>query len=145
ANAVIAGSGINTREVIKDEEMMSLLKLDPRRQLIASQCSGALILIRLGLLQNRPICTDMKTRPTVVAAGYSVLDRPFHAAGNVATAGGCLSSEYLAAWMIYSILGRQAAVDALSYVAPVGDRDHIANVLRVVEPFVPVTAGREAV
>jgi hypothetical protein len=32
-----------------------------------------------------------------VAAGVEVLNQPFFANGNVATAGGCLASHYLAA------------------------------------------------
>ena len=33
-------------------------------------------------------------------AGVAVLNQPFVARGNVATAGGCLASQYLAAWVI---------------------------------------------
>ncbi len=113
ADAVIIGSGRKTREVIDDEAVMSRLQLDPARQLIASQCSGALVLIRLGLLQGAPVCTDRTTQAWVEAAGYRVLDAPFHARGQVASAGGCLAAHYLAAWLIWAGAGRQAAVDAL--------------------------------
>src|SRR5512138_643960 len=115
ADAVILGSGRRTRHVIADESLMSRLKLDPQRQFIASQCSGALILIRLGLLHHTAVCTDAKTRPAVEAAGCTVLDAPFHAEGRVATAGGCLASHYLATWLIWQGAGKQAAIDALSY------------------------------
>ena len=47
-----------------------------------------------------PACTDLTTKPWVQEAGVEVLDQPFFAAGNVATAGGCLASQYLAAWVI---------------------------------------------
>src|SRR4029077_13243550 len=38
ADAVIVGSGIRTREIVVDPTLMSALRLDPRRQLIAAQC-----------------------------------------------------------------------------------------------------------
>ena len=137
ADAVIIGSGRKTREVIEDEALMSRLRLDPTRQLIASQCSGALVLIRLGLLQGMPICTDRTTQSWVEEAGYRVLDQPFHAEGRVATAGGCLASHYLATWLIWSSAGKQAAIDALSYVLPHGEEEEYAyRALGNVESFV---------
>ena len=55
ADAVIVGSGMKTREIIQDADIMTQLKaLDPARQLIGAQCSGALILATLGLLNNIP-------------------------------------------------------------------------------------------
>jgi transcriptional regulator GlxA family with amidase domain len=60
----------------------------------------------------------------VVEAGVEVLvDQPFFAAGNIATAGGCLASQYLAAWMITRLAGSEAAEEAIRYVAPVGEKD----------------------
>ena len=53
ADAVIVGSGIHTRDVVKDPGLMAALKLDPTRQLIGGQCSGALVLAKLGLLGER--------------------------------------------------------------------------------------------
>src|SRR5262245_17632163 len=44
ANAVIIGSGIKTREIVASPELLARVRLDPRRQLIAAQCSGTLIL-----------------------------------------------------------------------------------------------------
>lgn len=52
------------------------------------------------LLEDDPACTDLLTKPWVQEAGVEVLNQPFYADGNVATAGGCLSSQYLAAWVI---------------------------------------------
>ena len=100
ADAVLVGSGMQTREVVADPALLARLKLDPARQLLGAQCSGTLVLARLGLLQGVPACTDLTTRPWVEAAGVAVLDQPFVARGNVATAGGCLSSQYLACWVI---------------------------------------------
>ncbi|MBC7601672.1 MAG: DJ-1/PfpI family protein [Ramlibacter sp.] len=138
ADAVIVGSGIKTREIAKDRGMMSALKLDPSRQLIGAQCSGTLILAKLGLLAGVPACTDLTTKPWVQEAGVDVLNQPFFAKGNVATAGGCLSSPYLAAWVIARLKGVEAARDALHYVAPVGEKDEfVARAMGNITPFLP--------
>jgi transcriptional regulator GlxA family with amidase domain len=123
ADVVIVGSGINTREVVKDPALLGALKLDPARQLIGAQCSGTLILAKLGILAGVPACTDLTTKPWVQEAGVEVLNQPFFAKGNVATAGGCLSSQYLAAWVIARTAGTEAARSAIHYVAPVGEKD----------------------
>ena len=100
ADAVIVGSGVRTRDIAADAGLLARLQLDPARQLIAAQCSGTLLLARLGLIGALPACTDLTTKPWVIEAGVSVLDAPFVAHGNVATAGGCLASQYLAAWIM---------------------------------------------
>ena len=123
ADAVIVGSGRQTREVVADQALMARLRLDPSRQLLGAQCSGTLVLAKLGLLAGVPACTDSTSKPWVQEAGVEVLDQPFFAKDNVATAGGCLSSAYLAAWMIARLEGVEAATSALHYVAPVGEKD----------------------
>ena len=123
ADAVLVGSGIRTRDVVADAKLMSQLRFDPTRQLLGAQCSGTLILARLGLLDDVPACTDLTTRPWVEEAGVAVLNQPFVARGNVATAGGCLSSQYLAAWFIARLAGVEAARSAIHYVAPVGEKE----------------------
>lgn len=123
ADAVLVGSGRLTRNVVADDALMSRLKLDPARQLLGAQCSGTLILAKLGLLDDVPACTDLITKPWVEEAGVAVLNQPFVAKDNVATAGGCLSSQYLAAWFISRLAGVEAARSALHYVAPVGEKD----------------------
>lgn len=138
ADAVIVGSGIKTREIVNDPGIMSALRLDPTRQLIGAQCSGALILAKLGLLANVPACTDLTTKPWVQEAGVEVLNQPFYGSDNIATAGGCFASQYLAAWIIARIEGDKAARDALHYVAPVGEKDeYISRAMRNIEPYLP--------
>lgn len=144
ADAVIVGSGIATREVVEDPAIMGeLSRLDPSRQLIVAQCSGALVLARLGLLDDVPACTDLITKPWVVAAGVEVLDQPFFAQDNVATAGGCLASHYLAAWLIARLRGNEAAEAALHYVAPVGEKqEYVDRAWRNIRPYLPSTGPR---
>jgi transcriptional regulator GlxA family with amidase domain len=137
ADAVIVGSGLQTREVVADQAIMGQLRrLDPSRQLLAGQCSGTLVLAKLGLLKDVPACTDLISKPWVVEAGIEVLNQPFFAAGNVATAGGCLASHYLAAWMIARLEGIEAAESALHYVAPVGEKEeYVARAMRNITPY----------
>jgi transcriptional regulator GlxA family with amidase domain len=123
ADAVIVGSGVRTRDIAADAAMLARLRLDPQRQLIAAQCSGTLLLAKLGLLAGVPACTDLSSKPWVLEAGVEVLNQPFFARGNVATAGGCLASPYLAAWVIARSEGLEAAAAALHYVAPVGEKE----------------------
>ncbi|MFJ1796426.1 DJ-1/PfpI family protein [Kitasatospora griseola] len=133
ADVVLIGSGVKTRDVVADDRLISRLPLDPARQLIGAQCSGALVLARLGLLNGMPACTDLTSRPFVEARGVTVLDTPFHAEGNIATAGGCLASQYLATWVVSRALGEDAARDVLGYVAPVGEQQEtIDRALRAV-------------
>lgn len=137
ADAVLVGSGMQTREVAADAAIMGVLgRLDASRQLIGAQCSGTLLLARLGLLGAVPACTDLTTKPWVQEAGVEVLNQPFFARGNVATAGGCLSAPYLAAWLIARSEGIEAARSALHYVAPVGEKeDYVARAMRNIEPY----------
>ncbi|MBU6206159.1 MAG: DJ-1/PfpI family protein [Alphaproteobacteria bacterium] len=145
ADAVLIGSGIKTREIAADPHMMARIRLDPTSQLIGAQCSGTLLLAKLGLIGNLPACTDLTTKPWVVEAGVTVLDTPFVAHGNVATAGGCLASQYLATWMIARRASLADAEDAIRYVAPVGEKDaYVARALAAVAPFLPVATPMAA-
>ncbi|HTE15914.1 MAG TPA: DJ-1/PfpI family protein [Burkholderiales bacterium] len=139
ADAVIIGSGIKTREIVNDPAIMSALRLDSAHQLIGAQCSGTLVLARLDLLAGVPACTDLTTKPWVQEAGVEVLNQPFYASGNIATAGGCFASQYLAAWIIARLEGKEAARAALHYVAPVGEKeDYVSRALKNIEPYLGV-------
>ncbi|MBW8846531.1 MAG: DJ-1/PfpI family protein [Burkholderiales bacterium] len=138
ADVVLFGSGIHTRAIAANSALLDRLELDPVRQLIGGQCSGTLLMARLGLLADMPACTDSTTKPWVVEAGVRVLEEPFHARGPIATAGGCLASQYLAAWVMASRAGLDAARGALHYAAPVGEKDaYVDRLLGVVKPFLP--------
>lgn len=145
ADAVVIGSGIRTREIAADPAMLARIGLDPARQLIAAQCSGTLLLAKLRLVGALPACTDLTTKPWVIEAGVDVIDAPFVAHGNVATAGGCLASHYLAAWMIARGGSIDDAEQALHYVAPVGEKQAwIDRALGVIGPFVPAAQASAA-
>lgn len=138
ADVVLFGSGINTREIAKDKSILGELKLDPSRQLLCAQCSGTLLLAELGLLNGLPACTDLTTKPWVIDAGIDVLNQPFVAKDNIATAGGCMSSQYLATWIIAKLGGQAAAESAIHYVAPVGEKESaVSHSMSIVSPYIP--------
>jgi transcriptional regulator GlxA family with amidase domain len=138
ADAVIIGSGVKSGEIARDAALLAQIRLDPKRQLVASQCSGALLLAKLGLLEGVPTCTDLNTKKWISEAGVRVIDRPFYADGNIATAGGCLASQYLATWIILRLGSREDAETALQRVTPVGQQtEYIARAIEAVEPYLP--------
>ncbi len=142
ADAVVIGSGMKTDEIARDPATLARIRLDPARQLVAAQCSGALVLGALGLLKGLPACTDQYTRPLVERAGIEALtDRAFVAHGNVATAGGCLSAPLIAAWMIARRQGVAEAERVLDSAAPVGEAPaYVARAMAAIRPHLPKAA-----
>lgn len=137
ADIVLFGSGIYTRDIAKDDSILSQIKLDTSRQIVGAQCSGTLLMAELDLLQGLPACTDLTTKPWVIEAGVEVLNQPFMARDNVATAGGCMSSQYLATWAIAKGASNEDAAAALEYVGPVGEKEsYTKQCLDVISPFI---------
>lgn len=137
ADVVLFGSGVLTRDISKDKAILDRLSLNPQKQLICAQCSGTLFLSILGLLNKVPACTDLTTKPWVIESGVEVLNEPFFAKDNIATAGGCMASLYLATWIITKLLGKDKAAEAIYYVAPVGEKDEtVKHALDVVTPYI---------
>ena len=95
-------------------------------------------------LTQTTVSERFSTRSAAIAAarkqkGDSELDQPFFAKGNIATAGGCLASQYLACWVIARLEGIEAASGAMHYVAPVGEKEeYVERMLRNVTPFLGV-------
>jgi transcriptional regulator GlxA family with amidase domain len=135
ADAVLIGSGMKTREVANDAAILGQLQLDPTHLLIAAQCSGTFLLAKLGLTGQIPACTDLTSKPWVQAAGVNVVNQAFFARGNIATAGGCLSAQYISAWLIARFKGLEKAREVLHYFAPVGEKDiYIERALAHIQP-----------
>lgn len=138
ADAVVFGGGLYARAIAENSALIDRLQLDPVRQLIASQCSGALLMARLGLLADMPACTDAATKPWLIQAGVRVEEAAFHARGPIATAGGCLAAQYLVAWLMARRVGFDTAARALQHAAPVGEKEaYVERLMAVVRPFVP--------
>lgn len=136
ADVVLFGSGIKTREIAADTTLLNSLRLNPAQQLIGAQCSGTLLMAKLGLIDTLPACTDLTTKPWAQKAGINIIDAPFYAQNNLATAGGCMSSQYLAAWIMAKLAGFEEAEKAINYVAPVGQKEnYTGQIMNVVKPF----------
>ncbi|MGH1343752.1 MAG: DJ-1/PfpI family protein [Nannocystales bacterium] len=134
ADAVLIGSGRRTLDYLEDRSFLARLRLDPTRQLIGAQCSGVLLLHRLGLLGDTA-ASDSVTTPRLQERGVHVIQAPLHVEGNVATAGGCLASQYLASWMLARMCGWPEAARVVHEVAPVGQKDdYVRRTAEVVTP-----------
>ena len=86
--------------------------------------------------------TALGARVRLSRGEVTVIDGPmkgatgFVAKQNVATAGGCLSSQYLAAWFIARLEGVEAARNAIQYVAPVGEKEtYVTRAIANISPF----------
>ncbi len=137
ADAVLFAGSHYARALAENRALIDRLELDPLRQSICAQGSGALLLARLGLLGDQPACADAATRPWLVEAGVRVSDAPFHARGPVASAGDGLAAHYLAVWLMLRGAGEAATVQALQHAAPAADEPAFTQrLLAVVRPFV---------
>lgn len=121
ADAVLFISGQGTRDRIADENWLGKLKLNPKKQLIGSICSGSLILAKLGLLKDKTATTYPISKAVLESFGVEVVEKPFVANGNVATAGGCLAQQYLIHWVIEKLADKDWADLVIKAVQPVGE------------------------
>jgi transcriptional regulator GlxA family with amidase domain len=121
ADVVLFSSGPGTRIKIKDEKFLSSFHLDPKRQMIGSMCSGALILAALGLLDGNQATTYPTAKALLETFGVEVVEKAFVVNGNVATAAGCLAAQYLTGWVIERLAGLETRQLVLSSIQPVGE------------------------
>ena len=138
ADAVLIVSGPGTRDRILDENWLSQLKLDPSRQLIGSICSGSLILAKLGLLEGKTATTYPTSKPVLEELGVEVVEKPFVAHGNVATAGGCLAQQYLIGWVVENLADRDWRELIIKAIQPVGEGLFFEDAERLTKMYRPV-------
>jgi len=118
-DAVFIVSGPGSRAKLADPAFMGRIKLDPRRQIIGAIDSGVLFLARLGLLEGKTATTYPGVFPELEAMGVRTEHRPLIVHGNVASAGGCLSTQDLCGWMVERLLGKQTSEAMLDMIAKV--------------------------
>ncbi len=121
ADAVLFVSGQGTREQIADESWLAKFDLNPEKQLIGSICSGSLILAKLGLLEGKTATTYPTSKAVLESFGIEVIEKPFVAHGQVATAGGCLAQQYLIGWVIENLADPDWKNLVLRSIQPVGE------------------------
>ena len=140
ADVVIFSSGNRTVEMVADPEIITQFTLNQKDQLIGSQCSGVLFLVKLGLIDNLAVSCDKKTQGILAALGIETIDdEPLTAWGNVATCGGCLAGHYLAMWIIWRTFGIDKAAAVIQTVAPSGELHQYTS--RTVELFAQAIVG----
>ncbi|HEX7301906.1 DJ-1/PfpI family protein [Lentzea sp.] len=76
---------------------------------LASVCTGALLLAAAGLVEGRPCTTHHRAVDDLVAAGGRHVDARVVDDGDLVTAGGVTSGLDLALWLVERFQGREAA------------------------------------
>jgi transcriptional regulator GlxA family with amidase domain len=140
SDCVLFVSGWGVRERIQDENWLAKLKLDPERQLIGSICSGSAILAKLGLLDGKTATTYPTSKALLEGFGVEIVEKPFIANGNVATAGGCLAQQYLIGWVIENLADKGWRDLVLRSIQPVGEGLFFDDVERLQQMYTPVTS-----
>lgn len=120
ADAVIHTSGPATRRLVEDRSYLDRLALDPARQLVASQCSGALILGAAGLLKGKTATTVPGAAAQLEGYGARVVAEAFVAHERIATAASCLAGVALDRWLITKLAGREVAEACIASASPIG-------------------------
>jgi len=120
SDAVLFCSGSGTRKKFQDKNFLDEFNLDESKQLIGSIDSGALLMGALGLLKGKTVTTYPRAdiKDLLEGMGAKVVWESFVRDGNVATAAQCLSGQYLAGWVIESLVDVEQKERALNSVAP---------------------------
>lgn len=121
SDVVLFVSGLGTRKKMRDEVWLSRFKLNPEKQMIASVCSGALLLAALGLLADKTATTYPTTKQELERLGVTVEEKPFIEHGNIATSGGCLAAQYVVGWVIERKADSAWKELVLKSIQPVGE------------------------
>ena len=137
SDAVLFVSGFGTRDRIVDENWLGRFKLDPQKQIIGSICSGSLIMAKLGLLEGKTATTYPTTKTALEDLGVEVVEKPFVAHGNIATAGGCLAQQYLIGWVIENLAGKELSELVLRSIQPVGEGLFFDDAAKLQKLYVP--------
>ncbi|MBC7796391.1 MAG: DJ-1/PfpI family protein [Pyrinomonadaceae bacterium] len=141
SDAILFVSGQGTRDKITDEVWLSHFNLKPEKQFIGSICSGALILAALGLLEGKTATTYPTTKAALEDLGVKVVEQPFIAHGNVATAGGCLASQYLVGWVIENLECCCWRDLVLKSIQPVGEGLFFDDAKELTKLYAPIEEG----
>jgi transcriptional regulator GlxA family with amidase domain len=120
ADVVFFTSGPGTRTLIKDPTYLNRFALDPTKQIIASMCSGSLILAALGLLKGLSATTYPTAIDELKSYGIEVENKDLVVHGNIATAAGCLAAIDLVGFIVEKLLGPEVKDEVIASVQPVG-------------------------
>ncbi|MFD4668594.1 DJ-1/PfpI family protein [Lentzea sp. NPDC058450] len=105
-----SGEDIGVRAEIADGRLPAALAAAVRPDLVlASVCTGALLLAAAGLVTGRPCTTHHRAVEDLVAAGGRHVDARVVDDGDLVTAGGVSSGLDLALWLVERFRGPDAA------------------------------------
>jgi transcriptional regulator GlxA family with amidase domain len=141
SDVVLFVSGRGTLTKMQDQKWLSRFNLNPERQMIASICSGALLLAALGLLTGKTATTYPTTKRALEGWGVTVEEKPFIESGNVATAGGCLAAQYIVGWVIEKKADRGWKDLVLKSIRPVGEGLRYADATELEKLYEAVPAA----
>lgn len=112
-----------TRVLMKDAGYLKTLALDPSRQLVGSQCSGALVLAASGLLTGRKATTYPTAVDQLREFGAEPIEEPFvlHDDANIATAAGCLAGTELSRWILTRLINARVAEKCITSASAIGN------------------------
>ena len=137
ADAVLFVSGQGTRDRIADENWLAKFDLNAEKQMIGSICSGALILAKLGFLEGKTATTYPTTKTALEGLGIEVVEKPFVAHGNIATAGGCLAQQYLIGWVVENLANKEWSDLVIRAIQPVGEGLFFADAAALSKLYAP--------
>ncbi len=121
ADLVFFGSGPGTRNLITNNEYLDRFKLNPKKQIICSMCSGALIIAALGHLKGLSATTYPSAFEELENYGVDVImDKHLVTHGNIATAAGCLAAIDLIGWTIEKLYDSKIKEDVVASILPIG-------------------------
>ncbi len=86
-----------------------IAQLHQKGAVIASVCTGAMLLAAAGLLKGRPATTHHVAQPDLKAAGAELVSARVVDDGDVITAGGVTSGLELALWLVERFFNSQLA------------------------------------
>ena len=119
-DVVLHASGQATRTLMNDLDYLESLSLSLDHQIVASQCSGALILAASGCLDGLTATTYPTARKDLESFGVEFLDSPFIEHERVATAAGCLAGVFLDAWVLSKFIEPDRVTACTSSAQPWG-------------------------
>ena len=144
SDAVLFVSGRGVYDRITDEDWLAKFDLDPTRQVIGSICTGSSILAKLGLLEGKTATTYPTSKPLLESLGVEVVEKPFIAHGNIATAGGCLAQQYLIGWVIEKLADKEWRDLVIKAIQPVGEGLFFDDAENLKKLYAPVSANAAA-
>ena len=117
---VVPGGGWSDRapagayaEVVRGELPAALVRLHSQGAVVASVCTGAMIVAAAGLLRDRPATTHHRAYEDLRAAGARLVKARIVDDGDIVTAGGVVSGIDLGLWLVERWWGRELA-DAIA-------------------------------